>query len=112
MAYSNQSEFVFVMSRSLRDTCRVLDVEGNCWISAETLENAVMKLILFFFDGADQSETHFVRWMLQRTATHCNTLPHTATHCNTLQSIRDTFRALDVEGNGQIRADVPQDAVM
>jgi len=24
-------------------------------------------------------------WILQHTATHCNTLQHTATHCNTLQ---------------------------
>jgi len=24
-------------------------------------------------------------WILQHTATHCNTLRHTATHCNTLQ---------------------------
>jgi len=31
-------------------------------------------------------------WILQHTATHCNTLQHTATHCNTLQhSITSTL---------------------
>jgi len=101
MAYSNQSEFVFVMSRSLRDPCRVLDVEGNCWISAETLENAVMKSILFFLmEQINQRRISCVGCCnaLERTATHCHTLQHTATHCNTLQHTAINQRRISCVG--------------
>ena len=40
-----------------------------------------------------------VRWWLQHTATHCNTLQHTATHCNT------TLPQLPFPGAGRCRTD-------
>ena len=47
------------------------------------------KIHRFFLDNLYQQHGLWCgcgrRWMLQHTATHCNTLRHTATHCNTLQ---------------------------